>query len=76
MIFVSGGRFPRARLQPIEQRRVRFVVFQGFLQTLRHPASDKDVLVTLRFYSQKPFFATAFAGVAALHFNQQNLNHS
>ena len=43
LISASGGRFPRARLQPIEQRRVRFAVFLRSLQKLRHscPCSQR-----------------------------------
>lgn len=61
-IFATGGRFP------IEQSRVRFAVFPLLLQKLmeQHPAhlgSHKTLLITLCFYSQTPFFVTAFATI-------------
>ncbi len=44
LISASGGHFPRARLQPIEQRRVRFAVFLRSLRKLRHPALNASLL--------------------------------
>jgi hypothetical protein len=79
LISAPGGRFPRAWLQPIEQRRVRFVIISAPFAEILQP-----LLSTLRFWSQKPFFVTALAalspgssaqaipaGVAAFHFNQR-----
>ncbi|MBB4824392.1 hypothetical protein HNO89_001614 [Sporosarcina luteola] len=81
LISATAGRFPRARLQPIEQRRVRFAVFLGFKEI-----KAALMLQTLCFLSQKPFFVTAFAalrpgssaravpaGVASLRSNQRCL---
>ena len=82
LISAASGRFPRARLQPIEQRRVRFVIISAVFAEVLQP-----LLPTLRFWSQKPFFVTAFAslspgssaravpaGVAALRSNQRKSN--
>ncbi len=76
LISASGGRFPRARLQPIEQRRVRFVIISAPFAEILHP-----LLPTLRFWSQKPYCVTSFpagssaravpAGVATFRYNQR-----
>lgn len=44
LICASGGRFPRARPQPNEQRRVRFAEFLRTLRKLRHPALNASLL--------------------------------
>ncbi|WP_239433589.1 hypothetical protein [Sporosarcina sp. ACRSL] len=63
--FATGGRFPRAVREPIEQRRVRFAVFLRFLQKLRHPysaplRSQKTLLATLRFLLAKAVLRDGF----------------
>jgi len=86
LISVPSGRFPRARLQPIEQRRVRFAVFLRSLQKLRHPSLVLPTLTLLvvkavlrddfscGVFSQGRvnflFLSAVPAGVAALHYNQ------
>ena len=86
LISVPSGRFPRARLQPIELRRVRLAVFLCSLQKLRHSC---PVLPTLALLLAKAvlsngsscgvfsqgrvnflFLSAVPAGVAALHYNQ------
>ena len=47
LISVPSGRFPRARLQPIEQQRVRFAVFLRSLQKLRHSCPVLPTLALL-----------------------------
>jgi len=47
LTFVPSGRFPRARLQPIELRRVRFAVFLCSLQKLRHSCPVLPTLALL-----------------------------
>ncbi|WP_239432304.1 hypothetical protein [Sporosarcina sp. ACRSL] len=57
LISAPGGRFP------IERRRVRFALISAFFAEIK--AAFHILLATLRLCSQKPFFVTAFAGVAA-----------
>ncbi len=55
LISATDGRFPRARLQPIEQRRVQFVIISVPFAEILQP-----LLPTLGFGSQKPFFGNGF----------------
>ena len=66
LISTPGGRFPRARPQSIEQRRVRFAVFLRTLQKLRHPSLGVFGRGRVNFF----LFLAFPAGVAALHYNQ------
>ncbi|WOV87700.1 hypothetical protein QWT69_00840 [Sporosarcina oncorhynchi] len=70
----SSTRFPRARLQPSEQQRVRFNVFLCSLQKLRRECSKSS-----SFISQKPFFVLAFAdpyGVGHLPLRATELSYN
>ncbi len=58
LISASGGRFPRARLQPIEQRRVRFALISAFFAEIK---ASVPLLPTQRIRKKRNVLGTSIA---------------